>query len=165
MALKDTLDAYTDGITIKWPNDIYWHDSKLCGTLIETTLRGHCIGSFIVGTGINVNQQVFRSDAPNPVSLCQILGHELNRIALLEQLIGATVAYMNKVEHGEWEELRRQYRAALYRRGEVHDYRLPDGTTTSLILTDVEDDGHLLLSPPDGGSPLRFGFKKVQFVI
>ena len=42
---------------------------------------------------------------------------------------------------------------------------MPDGTTTALILTDVEDDGHLLLTPPDGGSPLRFGFKEVQFVI
>ena len=165
LALKQTLDTYTDGVTIKWPNDIYWNDRKLCGTLIETTLRGSCVGSFIVGTGINVNQQVFRSDAPNPVSLCQILGHEVDREALLEQLIGATVTYMNKVEHGEWEELRRDYRAALYRRGEVHGYRMPDGTTTAFILTDVEDDGHLLLTPPDGGSPLRFGFKEVQFVI
>jgi BirA family biotin operon repressor/biotin-[acetyl-CoA-carboxylase] ligase len=165
VALKRVLDRYTAEICIKWPNDIYWADRKICGTLIETTLSEKSVKTCIVGTGMNVNQQLFRSDAPNPVSLCQILGHEVDREALLEQLIGATVTYMNKVEHGEWEELRRDYRAALYRRGEVHDYRMPDGTTTALILTDVEDDGHLLLTPPDGGSPLRFGFKEVQFVI
>ena len=163
MALKETLDAYTDGITIKWPNDIYWHDGKLCGTLIETTLRGSHIGSFIVGTGINVNQRVFRSDAPNPVSLCQILGHEVDREQLLRRLTDATSQYINKVEQGSWNDIRTRYRAALYRRNEVHPYRLTDGTVASLLLIDVEDDGHLLLAPPDGGGLLRFGFKEVQF--
>ena len=165
LALKETLDAYTDGITIKWPNDIYWHDSKLCGTLIETTLRGATIGSFIVGTGINVNQLVFHSDAPNPVSLRQILGHEVDREELLAQLTKTTGHYIDKVEEGRWDDIRTQYRAALHRRHEVHPYRLPDGTQQDLVLTDVEDDGHLLLSPPGGGHLLRFGFKEVQFVI
>ena len=159
LALKEALDAYTDGITIKW------HDSKLCGTLIETTLRGATIGSFIVGTGINVNQLVFRSDAPNPVSLHQILGHEVDREELLAQLTKTTRHYIDKVEEGRWDDIRTRYRAVLYRRHEVHPYCLPDGTQQDLVLTDVEDDGHLLLSPHSGGHPLRFGFKEVQFVI
>ena len=79
LALKDVLDGYTDGIKIKWPNDIYWNDKKIGGTLIETSLQGSEIKDFIIGTGINVNQREFHSDAPNPVSLIQITGRETNR--------------------------------------------------------------------------------------
>lgn len=28
IALKDVLDTYTEGITLKWPNDVYWYDKK-----------------------------------------------------------------------------------------------------------------------------------------
>lgn len=38
LSVKETLDAYVDGITVKWPNDIYWHDQKICGMLIENDL-------------------------------------------------------------------------------------------------------------------------------
>ena len=68
VAVQRTLSEYTDGITIKWPNDIYWNDRKICGTLIECNLMGSTIKDCIIGTGINVNQTEFRSDAPNPVS-------------------------------------------------------------------------------------------------
>ena len=68
LALKETLDAYIDFVTLKWPNDVYWRDSKLSGTLIETTVNSRGIGRCIFGIGLNVNQREFRSDAPNPVS-------------------------------------------------------------------------------------------------
>ena len=44
LAVKDALDSYTDGITLKWPNDVYWYDKKISGTLIETAIdsKGHC---------------------------------------------------------------------------------------------------------------------------
>ena len=40
LALHDVLSSYTEGISIKWPNDIYWKDKKICGTLIENDLTG-----------------------------------------------------------------------------------------------------------------------------
>lgn len=165
VALKRTLDAYVDDILIKWPNDIYWHDRKICGTLIETTLRRSFVRDCIVGTGLNVNQQLFVSDAPNPVSLCQILGHEVDRDEVLHRVIAETENAMRQVEQGEWETLRAVYRSSLYRLGEVHAYRLPDGTQGRFLMEDVENDGHLLLRSEDNGQCSRFGFKEVQFVI
>ena len=79
LALRDALLAFVPDIVIKWPNDIYWHDCKLAGTLIETTLKQGRIRDCIIGTGLNVNQERFISDAPNPVSLCQITGHPFDR--------------------------------------------------------------------------------------
>lgn len=163
LALKDVLDSYTDGIRIKWPNDIYWNDKKIGGTLIETSLQGKEIKDCIIGTGINVNQQVFVSDASNPVSLLQITGKETDRQEMLEQIVARWLYYYNKVEKGDLHSIRSDYRSALYRRGEIHDYRFPDGSMERMTLVDVTDDGHLLLLC--GRELLSFAFKEIQFVI
>ena len=38
LSVKETLEAYTGDVTVKWPNDIYWKDKKICGMLIENDL-------------------------------------------------------------------------------------------------------------------------------
>ena len=93
LAVKDALDTYTDGITLKWPNDVYWNDKKISGTLIETSIDSKGIKRCIFGIGININQMEFRSDAPNPVSLAQILGHEVDREEVLQKIIEAFKKY------------------------------------------------------------------------
>lgn len=165
VALRRTLALYINKVYIKWPNDIYWQDRKLCGTLIETSLEAQRIKTCIVGTGINVNQRVFRSDAPNPVSLCQILGHEVGREEILKRVVQLTVRLAEQAETGGAEAIREEYRAALYRRGEVHAYRMPDGEERMLRLETVSDDGRLLLSSPDGQQQFSFAFKEIQFVV
>ena len=44
VALKEALDGYAEGFELKWPNDIYWHNLKISGTLIETTVSGKGLG-------------------------------------------------------------------------------------------------------------------------
>ena len=158
LALKRTLDNYVSDITIKWPNDIYWRDKKICGTLIETTLQGSLIKDCIIGTGMNINQQVFKSDAPNPVSLYQLLGHEVNREEVLQQLLDNFGALLD-----EWDadHIRASYRQQLYRREGLHPYRDADGTFEATLMT-VEDDGHLLLKGTEG-RVRRYAFKEVSF--
>lgn len=168
LALRDALAEQIDDVTIKWPNDIYWHDQKICGTLIETTLRSSGIATCIIGTGINVNQQQFLSDAPNPVSLRQILGHDTDREELLHRVLSHIARKMDEVELGAWEPIRAHYRQHLYRRGETHDY-LIDGKREKCELTGVTDDGHLQLLLLSGQGKedrlLSFAFKEVQFIL
>jgi BirA family biotin operon repressor/biotin-[acetyl-CoA-carboxylase] ligase len=77
VALCQTLQAYINNrVEIKWPNDIYVGDKKICGILIENRLQGNTIKESIIGIGLNVNQTVFKSDAPNPVSIRQLTGKE-----------------------------------------------------------------------------------------
>src|SRR5690554_2262357 len=56
LAVKNTLDQFTDDIRIKWPNDIYWKDKKIAGILIENDISGRVITNSIIGIGININQ-------------------------------------------------------------------------------------------------------------
>lgn len=74
LATVDVLNRYATGFSIKWPNDIYWHDKKIAGILIENVLSGSTFSRAIIGMGLNINQKNFYSDAPNPVSLYQITG-------------------------------------------------------------------------------------------
>ena len=164
LALKSTLDDYVTDIKIKWPNDIYWRDSKICGTLIETTLQGANIKDCIIGTGLNVNQQVFHSDAPNPVSLRQILGREVSREEVLQKVLDNTAKYITMVESGSWDAIRTYYRYHLYRLEETHDYRFQDGSVERCKLLGVTDDGHLELLA-GGREVYTMAFKEVQFVI
>ena len=47
--------------------------------LIENDLSGQHLYCSVVGIGLNINQEIFRSDAPNPVSLTQITGKTYDR--------------------------------------------------------------------------------------
>ncbi|MGL5937262.1 MAG: biotin--[acetyl-CoA-carboxylase] ligase [Phocaeicola sp.] len=87
IAIESVLSTYVDGITIKWPNDIYHNNRKICGVLIEHDLQGSWVVRTVVGIGLNLNQGRFLSNAPNPVSLCQILGYPVNREKILKELL------------------------------------------------------------------------------
>lgn len=115
LALKAALDPICGEVLLKWPNDIYWHDSKLSGTLIETSLRGKTIERCIYGIGLNVNQSVFRSDAPNPVSLLNITGHETPLDQLLDDILHHFATYYSRATSGDSDQLTEEYNRALYR--------------------------------------------------
>ncbi|MDE7136627.1 MAG: biotin--[acetyl-CoA-carboxylase] ligase [Muribaculaceae bacterium] len=83
-----------DDVRLKWPNDIYVGDDKICGILIENTLEGDRIARSVVGVGINVNQREFMSDAPNPVSMWQIAGMDFDLDILLEDVVNTILSYV-----------------------------------------------------------------------
>lgn len=163
LALCDALSAHTDGISIKWPNDIYWNDRKISGTIIENTLNGGHINDCIIGTGVNVNQQEFRGDAPNPVSLCQIVGHEIDRLPLLHDIIKRLDAYLADLRNGNYDKIAALYMSRLYRGHGFFPFRDKDGDFEAAIV-EVEDDGHLILRDRD--EQIRsYAFKEVEFVL
>ena len=168
LALRDALSNYADDIQVKWPNDIYWHDRKLAGTLIENRLSGGHVASSILGTGLNVNQRAFLSDAPNPVSLFQIVGHEVDREALLQRVADRLTDYLAMVRLRQWEAIRTRYRACLWRHdGREHLFKTPQGSPHPYVLKNVDDDGTLVLTRRTGSGEHdeRYGFKEIQFVL
>lgn len=163
LAIKDTLSAYVDGITIKWPNDIYWHDMKISGTLSECNVSGMVIADCISGTGININQRNFAGDAPNPVSLYNITGQETDRETIFQAIINNVKKYLGMVDDRFYDEIDRMYAAAMYRRKGIFTYQDAGGTFDAEIRR-IEPDGHLILQRTDGTSG-RYAFKEVKFVL
>lgn len=85
LALRDYLLGKGVSARIKWPNDIWVGDRKICGILIENTLVGQEVRESIVGIGLNVNETGWPQELPNPVSLREITGRAYD---LQEELAG-----------------------------------------------------------------------------
>lgn len=155
-------------ITVKWPNDIYIGDRKLCGILIENSLCGNRIESSIIGIGININQSEFHSDAPNPVSLSQISGKNHDRKALLQAILDNITDEYHRLEKNNTAEYRealyQRYFASLYRRQGFYPYTTVSGERINALIESVGSQGHLTLVT-DSGSRRTFAFKEVAFNI
>lgn len=163
LSVRDALAEYTDGVTTKWPNDIYWKDKKISGTLIQTTISNKKIHDFVFGVGINVNQHSFISNAPNPVSLWQITGKETNREELLSKVISYFEHYYTMLREGNEENIKNAYRDKMYRKNGLFYYEDKDGTFEAEII-DTSPSGHLILRDRNGN--IRdYEFKEVKFII
>ena len=163
LAVADAVGQYVDNIKVKWPNDIYHGDRKLCGILIENRLHGGHFSDCILGVGLNVNQLSFHSDAPNPVSLRQIVGHEIDRDTLLRDIIARFDQYLQATRSANYAGISAAYMASLYRGSGFHPYRDAEGEFEGAIV-EVEDDGHLVMRDRTGGIR-TYAFKEVEFII
>lgn len=72
LGIRDYLLSHGVEARIKWPNDIWVGDRKICGILIENRLESSEILWSIVGIGLNLNETDWPSDLPNPVSLKEL---------------------------------------------------------------------------------------------
>ncbi len=159
-ALEEVLG---EECTVKWPNDIYHGNRKIAGILIETDIMGGRIENAIIGVGVNVNQREFRSDAPNPVSVYQLCGHETERERVMKLIMERFGLLYSQLERGEFAELHTRYKAHLFRRDGMYRYKDEEGYFEARIV-DIEPTGHLLLEDAGGGMR-RYAFKEVSFVI
>lgn len=155
LAICKALGQHIGDLSIKWPNDIYWRDGKIGGILIEHRIQGSVIKDSIIGVGLNVNQRVFHSDAPNPVSLWQICEHETDCEQLLKAILRDFDHYMGK-------DVRNQYLSMLYRHKGFYPYADRNGAFMAELVT-VEDDGHLVLCDEES-KVRRYAFKEVTFI-
>ena len=171
LSIRDALGAFLPPascplplFSIKWPNDIYYGDSKVAGVLIENDLQGDRVLRSTIGIGININQRRFLSDAPNPRSLADIVGHNVERRFVLEQFMDCFTHYMQQIDDGRpnaLDALHDSYIKYLYRRGEEHSYSDKDGAFHA-TLTNVEPTGHLILRD-SCGTLRRYAFKEVKY--
>lgn len=159
IAIQKVLSSYADDIKIKWPNDIYWKDRKITGILIENSLRGSKISKSVTGIGININQKVFLSDAPNPVSLLQITGKRYSRKIILEE-----VRDMIMDIYGNWEtgKIRNEYMKALYHVDDFYMYSDLKQEFEAKI-KEIQPDGRLDLELRSG-EIRSYYFKEVKFL-
>ncbi len=162
VAIVQALEYEIDGIEIKWPNDIYIGEKKICGILIENSIMGATLNQTIIGVGININQKVFRSDAPNPTSLVIETGHEHEIKPILDRIIEQLALRFAQVNAGCVTAINAIYFDKLYRRDGVHKYRDDEGDFEAKIV-DVLDHGYLVLETR-GGSRKEYAFKEVKFM-
>ena len=163
LAIKNMLDAFTEDIRIKWPNDIYYKEEKIAGILIENDIQGKEIDNMVIGVGLNVNQQMFPFDLPNPVSLRQITGVVHNREHLLKLFLDHFSLLYRDFLQGKSAVIEDEYMRDLYRVNGYHWYEDSEGRFQAAI-EGVLPSGHLLLRRLDNNQQRKYAFKEVSFV-
>lgn len=157
-ALKNTVG---EGLTIKWPNDIYYQDKKIGGMLIENILSGSRIKACIVGIGINVNQEVFDAHLNGRAgSIYQILHKRVNLISLLAEICSHIEASYLKLKAGSYSTLREEYLNFLYRFNVKANYR-QNGEIFEGRIVGVSDQGFISLETEKG--LMTYNFKEIEF--
>ena len=163
-----------EDVAIKWPNDIYVGNKKICGILIESRIAEKNVEEAIIGIGLNVNQTEWQNGAPNPTSVKLQSGAETDIAQVssaLEQTLREQLSLL-----GRPEELKQHYLAALYRFGQKAWYAEREvSLTPSKILTDKQDEafeatiidvteqGELVLQA--GTEKKKYHFKEIQFIL
>ena len=165
LAVVEALTAEAgDGFTVKWPNDVYWQDKKVCGMLLENSLDGSDIAHCIVGIGIN--QERFLSDAPNPVSLINITGREHDLMALLKRVCSRIEQIVDSLgDDNARTDLHQRYMTVLYRNdGAMHPFEDAADHRFKASVADIAPDGTLTLQHEDG-TRHEYLIKQVKHII
>lgn len=164
LAVRDAVERFAGcRTTIKWPNDIYCGDRKISGTLSECSIARGTVRECVLGIGVNINQEVFLSDAPNPVSIKNITGHYCDTEAVLNCIIDGLRQYIGMVNGGLYNDIATRYATHLYRSTGFHEYEDKDGRFMAEI-KEVRGNGYLRLML-HGGEVREYAFKEVKFII
>jgi BirA family biotin operon repressor/biotin-[acetyl-CoA-carboxylase] ligase len=121
VAIGASTCAGRASIALKWPNDVYLNNRKICGILLES-IPGHPNG-IVAGFGLNVNirPEEFPQDlAGIATSLVIETGHEHDCSALLSAILRRFEHY----RHADAAHVHIQYLGRLYKRG--HQVALND---------------------------------------
>lgn len=163
LSLVEFLKNKSGDVSIKWPNDIYVGNKKIAGILIENSIKGSTLFSSLLGIGLNLNQQKFLSDAPNPISLNQITGEEYNIETVVFEILESIFKWYKKLEAGSFFDIDSAYFAQLFRGGEWEEYS-KDGNIFEARIIGIGEFGQLQLENRDGTVD-EFMFKEVEFVL
>ena len=164
LAVVAVLSKYGIEAKVKWPNDIYVGDRKICGILIENSILPESISSSIVGIGLNVNQKNFLSDAPNPVSMTMLSGEEFLLEEVASRMGEELEKFLNMVD--DWDRLHRLYMDRLWRRDGLYPYReTATGRKFLGSIKNVESSGHLIITDSKSGENRRYAFKEIAFIL
>ena len=164
LAIVEFLREYGVEAKIKWPNDIYVGDKKISGILVEHHVLGRYVARSIAGMGINMNQEVFRSDAPNPVSLWQLTAKKNDIDEAVKKLARHLEKCLANID--EPGKTHAKFINLLWRKdGHYHNfYDRKESEQIEARIEGVEMNGLLTLQLK-GGERRQYAFKEVEFIL
>jgi BirA family transcriptional regulator, biotin operon repressor / biotin---[acetyl-CoA-carboxylase] ligase len=159
LAVHHVLTKYLGNkVKVKWPNDIYFEDRKICGILIQNFIKGAEIENSIIGIGLNVNQARF--EEPKAISMSMITGQRFSLQSVLDDLLEQIEFYLFRLHQNYVKELKNQYLSELYWFREQHLFKsekLFEGT-----IIGIDDSGFLHLKTDEGEK--YFNFKEIEYI-
>lgn len=162
MGVYDALyPLLRDSLKIKWPNDIYYNDTKLGGMLIENILKGSHIKHAIIGIGLNVNQENIHDSAGNATSIKNILQRDYELKNILAEICNHIEAYYLHLKAGRTEFVRNTYLSRLYWLNEWREFK-SNGEQFEGRIIDVKENGLLVVER--NRAQHLYNLKEIEFL-
>jgi len=148
LAIQHVLALYIpNGLSIKWPNDIYYQDKKLGGILIENMLEKRKLKTSTIGIGLNVNQVCFT--LPTSTSLSLVCQRTFSLQELLTQILVRLESNYLQLRAQDSAGLQAAYLKNMYWLHEIHTFRDTTGTFQGSI-NGIDAAGRLMVAQADG---------------
>ena len=162
LATREILARYVPDVQIKWPNDIYVRGQKIAGILIEHNVKGDKLYQTIAGIGININQEKFPENLPNPTSILLETGRRLEPCDFLKEYQELLLQRYGMVSIENEEEFHQQYLNHLFLKDKSSSFFI-HGEKTEATILDVNEYGQLCLQDAEKKQYVC-GFKEIIFI-
>lgn len=160
LACYDFLNRYIpSGIKIKWPNDLFFNDSKAAGILIENVLKGTLWQWAIIGIGININQMNFDGVENKATSLKKILGREFEVNGLTKELHHLVLERIEMLSQKNFPQILEEYNQNLYGKNRLAKFKKGNQVFETTIQR-ITETGQLITQDSIERS---FGFDEIVF--
>ncbi|HUG37148.1 MAG TPA: biotin--[acetyl-CoA-carboxylase] ligase [Candidatus Limnocylindrales bacterium] len=143
----------TEGVEIKWPNDVLLGGLKTSGILMELAAEATRVGFLILGIGVNLNvdRRTFPDDfRALATSIASHTGRPVERLGFTRRLWVTLESVLDLHAARGFEALRPRFQAFFHMAGRRVRVADLDGTETVGIASDIDADGALLLRGDDG---------------
>lgn len=144
LGIYDFISRYLSNVFIKWPNDIYVGNNKICGILVQNQIIGIEYSNAFCGIGINVNQTKY-SFAPNPTSLKLELNQSFDLDTLLLEVLDCIRFRYEQLENNFITTYKEEYIEKLLFYNVSRKYLYCDAEIIEAKIKDVDDFGRLIL--------------------
>ena len=163
LAITDFLSQYSKEVKIKWPNDIYVKNDKIAGILIENSIMNASFDYVIIGIGLNINQDMFPADIPNPTSLKILTGKDFDLDEAFRSLCGLLDNRYNQLIDYEIDRLNSDYLSRLFRYNAFYKYQ-HGREVFSAKITGLDPYGAIVLER-QGGELQTYGFTEIEYIL
>jgi BirA family transcriptional regulator, biotin operon repressor / biotin---[acetyl-CoA-carboxylase] ligase len=161
LAICKYLDTVVEeDVFIKWPNDIYVGQKKICGILIENQFKGKKFESSIIGIGLNVNQSNFQN-LPRVTSLILELKKELELRSVLDDLLKSIEICYLRLQREGVSMIHEEYLVNLLFIDEMRRYKTSQGEIIGKIVN-VLSNGKVEIETKEG-QLFNFDIKELAF--
>jgi len=161
IAIWKWINNFCKDVSIRWPNDIYIKDKKVAGLLIENIIEGDIIRDSIAGIGVNINQDKFPDNLPNPTSVSLETGCQFDMTKVLDQMKDLIELHYEWLYTKEFEKIDHEYHKILYGKDTFRKFREKERDFTAKIIG-TEPTGEIILETREG-EILKFGFKEIEY--
>lgn len=150
LAVKHALAqlGLSDGLHVKWPNDIIVGEKKLAGILIEVQAESHGLCQAVIGIGVNVN--MLKADIEQAWTSMQLVtGKYIDRNLVAVKLMKQLLSYLERFRLDGFASFVDEWVLADCLVGRTISLENLNSVITGKVVG-IDGQGHLLLALDDG---------------